>query len=190
MLVAGHETTATGLSWAFKHLIENPDVQRRVHEEIDRVMGDGPIDPTRSKELEYLDAVIKETLRIIPVIAAVGRVLQRPRTIAGWHLPAGVMASPSIWLTHRNPKLYPDPERFDPARFLGVRPNPYAWLPFGGGTRRCIGMAFALYEMRIVLATMLQRHRVARAPGARYRAVRRSVTMAPARNMPLTLLRR
>lgn len=190
MLLAGHETTATALSWAMHHLIESPSAQRRVHEELDEVLGDELVEPERSKELRYLDAVIKETLRVLPVVAAVGRVLQQDRVIGGWRIPAGAMASPSIWLTHRNPAIYPEPDRFEPERFLDRRPSPYAFLPFGGGTRRCIGMAFALYEMRIVLATVLQRFRVARAPGARYRAVRRSVTMAPEADMPLVLTRR
>ncbi len=191
MLVAGHETTATALSWAFHHLIEHPSVQRQVHEELDRVMGDGPIDPERGAELVYLDAVIKETLRVIPVIAAVGRVLKRPGTFGGVEIPAGAMVSPSIWLTHMNPAVYPRPERFEPERFVdNPRTNPYAWFPFGGGVRRCIGMAFALYEMRVVLATVLQRHRVCRAPGASHRPVRRSVTMAPAGGTPIVLRRR
>ena len=190
MLVAGHETTATALSWTLHHLIEHPSVQRRVHEELDRVMGDDPVDPDRSGELVYLDAVIKETLRVIPVIAAVGRVLQRPTTIGGWELPAGVMVSPSIYLTHRNPAIYERPDRFEPERFLGRRPNPYEWLPFGGGVRRCLGMAFALLEMRIVLATVLQRHRVRRAVGASHRPVRRSVTLAPADGTPIVITRR
>ena len=188
MLVAGHETTATGLSWAFHHLIENPEVQAAVHEELDRVVGDGTVEPEH--ELPYLDAVIKETLRVVPVIAAVGRVLQAPTRIGGIDLPAGIMVTPSIYLTHRNPSLYPEPDRFDPSRFLGVRPSPYAWLPFGGGVRRCIGMAFALYEMRVVLATVLARHRVRAAPGVRIRPFRRSVTMAPSNDMPLVLERR
>ncbi|MCB9594921.1 MAG: cytochrome P450 [Sandaracinaceae bacterium] len=190
MLVAGHETTATALSWAFHHLIEHPSVQRRVQEELDRVMGDDPIDPGRSGELVYLDAVVKETLRVIPVIAAVGRVTQRPTTIAGIDLPAGVLASPSIFLTHMNPKIYPRPERFEPERFLDWKPTPYEWFPFGGGVRRCIGMAFALYEMRMVVATVLQRHRVRRAPGASHRPVRRSVTMAPAAGTPIVVSQR
>ncbi len=190
MLVAGRETTATALSWAFHHLIEHPSVQRAVHEELDRVMGGGPIDPERSGELVYLDALIKETLRVIPVIAAVGRVLQRPATIGGLEVPAGVLVSPSIFLTHMSPAIYPRPERFEPERFLDRKPGPYEWFPFGGGVRRCIGMAFALYEMRIVLATVLQRHRIRRAPGASHRPVRRSVTMAPAAGTPIVLSRR
>ncbi|HJL20280.1 MAG TPA: cytochrome P450 [Sandaracinaceae bacterium LLY-WYZ-13_1] len=190
LLVAGHETTATALSWAFHHLTTRTDVQRRVHEELDAVFGDEPIDPARSGELALLDAVIQETLRINPVIAAVGRVLQRPCTVAGWTLPAGTMVIPNIYLTHHNPAVWPEPGRFDPTRFLGRKASPYAFFPFGGGIRRCIGMAFALYEMRIVLATALSRHRVRRVPGRRITPSRRSVTMAPSGDMPLILERR
>jgi len=190
LLVAGHETTATALSWAFSHLITHPSVQRRLHEELDATLGDGPIDPERSKELVFLDAVVRETLRLIPVIAAVGRIVTKTVTIAGVTVPPGCMVSPNIYLTHMNPQVYRRPDRFEPERWLDRRPNPYEWFPFGGGTRRCIGMAFALYEMRLVLATVLRHHRVRRAPGASHRPVRRSVTMAPADDTPIILTRR
>lgn len=190
LLAAGHETTATALAWTFHHLAQHPHVQARVHAELDRVLGGGPVDPERSSGLVYLDAVIKETLRLQPVIAGIGRFLDAPMTIAGWDLPAGTMVGPSIYLTHRNPKVWPDPERFDPDRFVDAKISPYAFLPFGGGTRRCIGMAFALYEMRIVLATVLSKHRVRPAPGSNIRSTRRSVTMAPSGDMPIVLERR
>src|SRR5690606_28814529 len=107
LLAAGHETTATALSWAFHHLARHPHVQERVHAELDRVVGSGPVDPAGSSALVYLDAVVKETLRLMPVIAGIGRFLDRPMTIAGWDLPAGTMVGPSIYLTHRNPKVWP-----------------------------------------------------------------------------------
>lgn len=191
LLAAGHETTATALAWTFHQLAEHPRVQARVHAELDRVSGGDEIDPEGSSALTYLDAVIKETLRLRPVIGGIGRVLQAPMTIGGWDLPAGTMVGPSIHLTHRNPDVWPDPSRFDPDRFADPKKvSPYAFLPFGGGTRRCIGMAFALYEMRIVLATVLSRHRVLPAPGKRVRTSRRSVTMAPSGDMPIVLVRR
>jgi cytochrome P450 len=133
-------------------------------------------------------------MRLQPVIGGIGRMLQAPMTIGGWDLPAGTLVGPSIYLTHRNADVWPDPDRFDPDRFAegGRRDkvSPYAFFPFGGGTRRCIGMAFALYEMRIVLATVLSRHRVLPAPGRRVRTTRRSVTMAPSGEMPIVLVRR
>ena len=191
LLAAGHETTATALAWTFHQLAQHPRVQARVHAELDRVLGGGEVDPEGSSALTYLDAVIKETLRLQPVIGGIGRVLQAPMTVAGWDLPAGTMVAPSIYLTHHNAALWPDPSRFDPDRFADPKKvSPYAFLPFGGGTRRCIGMAFALYEMRIVLATVLSRHRVLPAPGQRIRTARRSVTMAPSGDMPIVLVRR
>lgn len=190
LLAAGHETTATALPWTLHYLSRNPDVQARVHEELDRVAGEGPIDPKAANDLAYLDAVIKEAMRLRPVISAVGRVLQEPRRIAGWDLPAGILVSPSIYLAHRDPEVWPDPERFDPTRFLDTRVSPYAYLPFGGGVRRCIGLAFAHYEMRIVLATVLSKLRVDPVPGLRVRPQRRGVSIAPSKQMPVVLSRR
>ena len=187
LLVAGHETTATALSWALHHLATYPDIQRRVHAELDEVFADGSVDPEASSGLTYLDAVIKETMRLHPVIAAVGRVLEKPRTIGGWDLPKGVMVVPSIYLTHHNPEVYPQPSRFDPMRFIDGKPSPYEYLPFGGGMRRCIGAAFALYEMRMVLATVLAKHRVRPAPGVVIKPKRRSVTIGPSDDMPVVL---
>lgn len=189
LLVAGHETTATSLAWVLHHLIEHPHVQARVHEELDGLPGDG-VSADGAHDLPYLDAVIKETMRLSPVIASVGRVLSAPRNIGGWELPAGTMAVPSIYLVHMNPRVWPEPTRFDPERHLGQRTSPYMHFPFGGGIRRCIGMAFALYEMRVVLATVLRRHGVRAAPGVRIVPRRRSVTMAPSHDMPLVLERR
>jgi cytochrome P450 len=130
--------------------------------------------------LSYLDAVIKETLRIRPILPVVVRNLAAPFALGGRVLPAGAAVAPCIYLTHRRSDLYPDPERFSPERFLGERKlDPYAWLPFGGGIRRCIGMAFALSEMKIILATVLGRARLRLAGGAE-RVVRRGITLVPA----------
>jgi cytochrome P450 len=187
LLVAGHETTATSLAWTFHRLVETPDVLERVVEELDRVFPDGVVDPDRVGELTYLDAVIKETLRLNPVVPLVGRRLQARLRFADLELPAGVIVVPSIYMTHRNARVWPDPERFDPSRFLGTKVSPYAFFPFGGGVRRCIGMAFALYEMQVVLATVLTRLRVRRAPGKPVRLVRRAITFAPSQGMPLVV---
>jgi cytochrome P450 len=197
LLAAGHETSATALAWAFTCLAKNPQVQARAHEEVDRVLGGGVLgggaadDAVTKAELPYLDAIIKETMRIHPVVYAVGRVLQKPRTIGGVDVPAGHAAILSIYLTHHDPKLWPEPARFDPERFLGAptgpgnRVTPYTYFPFGGGVRRCIGMAFAMYEMRIVLAEALRRFRVE--PAGEVHAVRRTVTMAPSGGGVVTL---
>jgi cytochrome P450 family 110 len=110
--------------------------------------------------------------------------------IGGWELPAGVVAAPGIYLAHRRPDRWPAPEVFRPERFLGARPGAYDFLPFGGGVRRCLGMAFALYEMKVVLARVLSSVELRLAPGYRARPVRRSVTLAPSRGMPVVVTAR
>jgi cytochrome P450 len=140
--------------------------------------------------LDYLDAVIKETLRLNPVIPDVMRILKRPMRIGGVELPAGVGATPNIHAAHRRPESWPEPLRFRPERFIGTRPSPYEYFPFGGGVRRCIGMAFALYEMKVVLATLFARADFAVAAGYGVRVVRRNVTWVPSEGMPVVLTRR
>jgi cytochrome P450 len=190
LLVAGHETTATALAWTLHHVLGNPPVEETLRAELARVTGGGPVRPEHVLRLEYLDATVKESLRLTPVVSEVGRVLRRPTRIGGWELPAGIVAGAAIYLTHRRPDVWPEPERFDPARFVGLRPSPYAFLPFGGGTRRCLGMAFALYEMKIVLAEVLARAALRAAPGYRLRTIRRAITLAPSEGMPLVIERR
>ncbi len=176
MLAAGHETTATSLSWAFARIFDERPIYERLMDEL-RPLGDGPIDPAALPKLEYADAVLKETLRLKPILPIVVRELAQPYEIGGYRLPAHIGLSPCIYLTQRRADLYPDPLKFKPERFLGVKPDPYAWLPFGGGIRRCIGMAFAMYEMKIVLATVLQKTKLKLAKPVK--TVRRSITFAP-----------
>ena len=128
-----------------------PEIYARLRAEV-RDAGD---DPEQLAALPYLDATVKEVMRLRPVIPLVGRVLQKPYTLCGYDLPAGTSVAACIYLTHLNPEVYPEPDAFRPERFLGVQPDPAAWLPFGGGIRRCVGAAFALYEMKIVLGTIL-----------------------------------
>jgi cytochrome P450 len=187
LLVAGHETTATSLAWAFHRLLANPGTLERAREELGRVTGGRPLEPSRVASLEYLDAVAKETLRLNPILPVVGRRLAAPMRIGGRELPAGVLATPCIYLAHRRPDIWPHPARFDPDRFIGLRPSPYAFLPFGGGIRRCLGMAFALYEMKVVLAEVLRRVTLRAAPGHQVRVVRRSITLAPSAGMPVVV---
>jgi cytochrome P450 len=168
MLAAGHETTATGLSFAFDLLMRNPRVLDRLREELDGGNGDA-----------YLEAVAKETLRLRPVIDAVERTLTKPRTVAGWELPAGVNVFPGIALVHMREDLYPRAQEFRPERFLENGSESYTWLPFGGGIRRCIGAALAQAEMAEVLRVVV--------PAIELRPVRdqpdpvvlRNVTLAP-----------
>jgi cytochrome P450 len=190
LLFAGHETTATALAWTFHRVLERPDVLAALRGEYRRVVGVGPLRPEHIGRLEYLDGVVKETMRLDPIIPEVGRRLSRPLRIGGWDLPAGVVVAPAIYLVHRRADRWPDPERFVPERFVGARPGPYEFFPFGGGVRRCIGMAFALYEMKIVLSRVLARTDLTIAPGYRARPVRRAVTLAPSRGMPVVMSER
>jgi cytochrome P450 len=170
LLVAGHETTATALAWALERLTRHPAALERLTEEVRAGAGD-----------DYVDGVIRETLRLRPVLPFVGRVLQEPQTIGGWDLPAGSRVAPSIHLVHRRPDIYPDPAAFRPERWLGVRPNPYTFLPFGGGIRRCLGASFAETEMRAVLAAIVGQVRLRPAVPESERVGRRVITLVPAR---------
>ncbi|HZU40058.1 MAG TPA: cytochrome P450, partial [Solirubrobacteraceae bacterium] len=167
LLVAGHETTATALAWALERLTHEPAKLARLAEEV------------RAGREEYLEAVVTETLRLRPVISVVVRRLTAPVSIGGLDLAPGVAVVPSIYLMHRRPDVYPDPERFEPERFLGQGPGTYTWIPFGGGVRRCIGAAFAQSEMRIVLAELLRRRELRAARPRSERVVRRAVTETP-----------
>jgi cytochrome P450 len=185
MLVAGHETTATSLAWTFHCILERPEVMDRLRAEIRAVVGSGPVEPQHISQLEYLDATIKETQRVYPIVPIVGRLLHEPLRLGGQDLPAGVMVAPCIYLTHHSPDIWPEPDTFDPDRFLAKRVSPYEFFPFGGGIRHCIGAAFALYEMKIVLAQVLSRANLRAAPGRRVRLVRRGITFAPSAGMPV-----
>jgi cytochrome P450 len=169
LLVAGHETTATAMAWTLERVIRHPEVLQRLRDEPD---GD------------YLDAVIKETLRLRPVVPAVARKLLAPMQFGDWLLPAGVHIAPSIYLLHRRADLYPDPLAFKPERFLTKQPGTYDWIPFGGGIRRCLGASFALMEMKVVLGTIFKSVALEPAPasaGAGESTMRRAVTFAPTR---------
>lgn len=145
LIVAGHETTATALSWTLERLTRHPAVL------------DKAVNAARNGDDEYLDAVAKETLRIRPVVFDVGRVLTQPIDLAGWRLPAGVMVAPGIGLVHERDDVYPDADRFDPDRMVGATLGPTTWFPFGGGNRRCLGATFAMVELRVVLREILRR---------------------------------
>jgi cytochrome P450 family 135 len=167
MLGAGHETTATGLAFAFELLMRNPRVLARLREELDG--GDDT----------YLGAVVKETLRLRPVIDAAERTLTKPRTVAGWELPAGIKVYPGIALVHLREDLYPDAETFRPERFVEDGAESYAWLPFGGGIRRCIGAALAHAEMAEVLRVAVSRAELRPLRERPDPVVLRGITLAP-----------
>lgn len=189
LLSAGHETTATALTFVVRSFIEHPEVLAEVRAEIDRVVGDGDL-VARIQQLEYLDATIKEALRLRPVAPVVGRVLAEPMQLGPWNLPAGVMVVPTVYLAHRRPEAWKDPEKFDPRRFLDGKPTPAEYFPFGGGVRRCIGAAFATYEMKMVLGQLVRRTRIEGVPGYRPRIIRRSFTFALDQGLPIVLTAR
>ena len=190
LLLAGHETTATALAWTVHRILTEPGVHDAVRRELARTVGSRPVAPDDVAKLEYLDGVVKETLRLNPVIPDVMRLLKRPLRIGGVELPAGIGVAPNIHAAHRRPDVWPEPLRFRPERFGGTRPSPYEFFPFGGGMRRCLGMAFALYEMKVVLATLFARADLALAPGYGVRVVRRNITWVPSEGMPVVLTRR
>jgi cytochrome P450 len=176
---AGHETTATALAWAVERLLRAPRVLARLRESI------------AAGEDEYLDATIKETLRTRPVIADVARKLTAPLEIGGYTIPEGWFVLAGIAAMHYREDLYPEPEEFRPERFLGEgAPDTYAWIPFGGGVRRCVGAAFAQYEMKIVLREILERTELRAATPEPERPTVRNVTLAPARSTRVVLERR
>jgi cytochrome P450 len=179
MLSAGHETTATGLTFAFELLSRNPAALERLRDELRAGADDA-----------YLDAVVKETLRLRPIIDAAERTLTQPREVAGWMLPAGVKVYPGILLMHMRGDLYPEPERFLPERFLDEAAESYTWLPFGGGIRRCIGAALAQAEMSEVLRAVVTKVELRPLRDEPEPVVLRGITLAPKHGGEMTVRRR
>jgi len=177
LLVAGHETTATALAWAVERLARHPEKLERLAAE------------TRAGEDRYLKAVVYETLRLRPVISLVNRTLKAPMRLGGYDLPAGVKVVPSIYLVHRRPDVYPEPERFLPERFLDKAPGTYTWIPFGGGVRRCMGGAFAQFEMEVVLRELAARSAIDPARPSAERVYRRAITETPRHDAEVILSR-
>jgi cytochrome P450 family 135 len=175
LLVAGHETTATSLAWAVERLSRHPEKLDRLRAEVEAGSED------------YLTATIQETLRLRPVISIVIRRLTEPVEIGGYELPAGVSVVPSVYLVHRNPEIYPDPEAFKPERFLERQPGTYTWIPFGGGVRRCLGASFAQFEMAVVLRELVKRREIRPAHPRSERIFRRAITETPRHNAKVVL---
>ncbi|HEY6145176.1 MAG TPA: cytochrome P450 [Solirubrobacterales bacterium] len=175
LLVAGHETTATALSWAMERLTRHPEKLERLRAEV------------LDDEDEYLTATIQETLRLRPVISIVVRKLTEPVELGGYELPAGAGVTPCIHLIHRDPNVYPDPDRFLPERFIDNPPGTYTWIPFGGGVRRCLGAAFAQFEMAVVLRELVKRHQIQPANPKSERPFRRAITETPRHDAEVVL---
>jgi cytochrome P450 len=167
LLVAGHETTATALSWFFELILRHPSALRRLEAEL------------RDGGTEYLDAAIKETMRLRPTVPVVARVLHEDLEVMGWRLPAGSAVAANILGVHLNERVYDNARQYRPERFIGTRADVFSWLPFGGGVRRCLGASFATQEMRLVVALVLRSVRLRHASGRPERMRRRAVTMVP-----------
>ena len=178
LLLAGHETTATALAWAFDLLLHAPAELARLRAELREGGGD------------YLRAVVTESLRLRPVLPLAGRRLASELRADGYALAPGTDVTPAIWLTHTRADLYPQPLRFRPERFLREAPATYAWIPFGGGVRRCLGAAFAELEMRVVLAVVLANIELAPASPGAEAVARRNITFAPRHGTRVRALRR
>ncbi|MBD1910683.1 MULTISPECIES: cytochrome P450 [unclassified Leptolyngbya] len=177
LLMAGHETTASALAWAFYWIHQTPGVLDTLKAELATI---DPTDFASIARLPYLNAICQETLRIYPIAPITfPRFTRHPFELMGQPIPPGTLLFPCIYLLHRRPDLYPDPETFRPERFLERQFTPYEFISFGGGNRRCIGMAFALYEMKLVLATALIHWSLELAPTSPLRPIRRGVTLAP-----------
>jgi cytochrome P450 len=175
LLLAGHETTATGLAWTFDLLLRHPEALGRLR------------DSLAAGEEDYLRATISESLRLRPVVPLAGRRLAAPLGVGDLDLPAGTDVTPAIWLTHTREDLYPEPLAFRPERFLEGKPDSYAWIPFGGGVRRCLGATFAEFEMRIVLREVLGRTSLRKASPAPEQTGRRNITLSPKDGTPVVL---
>ena len=175
LLLAGHETTATALAWTFDLLLRHEAPLERLRASLEE------------GEEEYLRATIAESLRLRPVIPLAGRRLAKELSVGQYKLAAGTDVTPSIWLTHTRPDIYPEPFAFRPERFLNEAPETYAWIPYGGGVRRCLGASFAEFELRIVLRDVLTRCDLRKADPAPERVGRRNITLSPLTGTPVVL---
>ncbi len=186
MLFAGHETTASALAWALYWIDKIPSVREKLRAELATLPNNS--DKVAITKLPYLSAVCQETLRIYPIaMNAFPRVVKKPVEIMGYQLEPGMVAIVPIYLTHHREDIYPEPKQFKPERFLERQFSPYEYLPFGGGSRRCIGSAFALFEMKLVLATILSEWELKLVSNRPIKPVRRGLTMAPPGNMRMVV---
>ncbi len=178
LLFAGHETTATGLAWSLYWIYKQPEIYQKLIQELEGIEPDA--DPMTLFKLPYLTAVCQETLRIYPVaMVTFPRIVQQPTELMGYSLEPDASVVGCIYLTHRRTDLYPEPEKFRPERFLERKFSPYEYLPFGGGSRQCIGIALAQFEMKLVLATILQHYQLELAEKQPVQPTRRGLTLSP-----------
>jgi cytochrome P450 len=181
LVLAGHETTANQLAWAWERLVRSPDAYEWLRE---AVRGETP------DVSEVVEATITEAMRVRPVIPVTGRRVAVPWRLGEYGVPAGTPVAASILLLHHREDLYPDPFAFRPERWIGHKPGTYEWIPFGGGTRRCLGAALAMAEQRVVLSMMARRLDIEAASEKPERPRHRNVTMIPARGGRVVLTAR
>ncbi len=185
MLFGGHETTANALAWAFYWIHDLPEVKQKLMAELNSLEGNK--DFNAIMKLPYLNAVVSETLRIHPVIVFLSRHLKEPFEIMGYQIDAGTTLFPSIYLVHQREDIYPEPKKFKPERFLEKQFSPYEYLPFGGGHRRCLGYAFALFEMKLVLATILSEVQLELLDNRLPKPLRRGIAFSPSGGIKMTV---
>ena len=189
LLFAGHETSATVLAWIFYWIAREPEIHTRVLEEIATIGSDS--DPDAFTKLPYLEAVCLEALRLYPPVVDPSRIPRAPFQILDYTIPAGEAIRPSPMLLHAREDLYPEADKFRPERFLERKFSIFEFIPFGGGARRCLGASFALYEMKVVLATIagsvLKQHRLELLDRRPMRHVRRGLTLGPEGTVPMVL---
>jgi len=191
-LLAGHETTALALSWSWHLLAENPDVDQRLGEELDRVLGGRTPTISDLPLLPYSEGVIKESMRLYPPAWGVGRTVVKEFELGGYRIPAGANVVMSQWVQHRDGRFFPDPEKFDPGRWSteAARKLPkFAYFPFGAGPRQCIGASFAMMEGVLLLAAMAQRFQPRAVPGHTIEPLP-SITLRPKRGVWMELRQR
>jgi cytochrome P450 len=189
LFLAGHETTANTLAWSWYLLALNPNVESRLHAELDSVLGGRPPTLDDLPKLEYADWVVTEALRVFPTVWIIGREATEPCTIGGYNVPQGTTMYMSQWVLHRDPRFFEDPETFRPERWangFAKRIPRYAYFPFGGGPRICIGNTFAQMEAVLLLATIASRFRLSLVPGTVVRPVP-TMTLRPAGGIPVAV---
>ncbi len=186
LLFAGHETSAIALAWALYHLHRNPSTLKALRKSLD-ASGDSFEQLAKNP---YLKAIVQETLRLNPIVTEVLRLLKSPLQLDQFEIPPGFAVAPAAVIAHYNPTTYPEPDRFLPERFLERSYSPFEYFPFGGGHRRCIGAAFATYEMAIVLGTLLNRFEFELLERNDVVPRRRNVTMGPSTAIHLRLIGR
>jgi cytochrome P450 len=187
LLFAGHETTASALTWALYWIHHLPEVRDTLLRELNN-LGSSP-ESGEVARLPYLTAVCQETLRIYPIaLFPFSRIVKSSFHLMGYEFTPGTMLLPCIYLTHHREDLYPEPKRFKPERFLERQFSPYEYFPFGGGSRRCIGLAFAQFEMKLVLATILSRYQLALINGRPVQPIRRGITFSPPDSLQMTAI--